>query len=139
MSTGFGAQANVFDPWMEGLQLDQMKIFTEGKPNKDLLKVISDNIRYPDAAMGDLRAQIASCQLALKRLEDLYAKYGRDVIAACVEQIFKDSEAKCRKVIEAFPDGVYEAESFLDDDGYGQRRALSYQSPGGHFRKRHDH
>ncbi|MFC1869544.1 hydantoinase B/oxoprolinase family protein, partial [Thermodesulfobacteriota bacterium] len=118
MSTGFGAQANVFDPWMEGLQLDQLKIYEAGEPKKDLLKVISDNIRFPDAAMGDLRAQIAACQLAQRRLEELFSKYGRDVIFACVKRIFEDTEATCRKVVEGIPDGVYEAESFIDDDNY---------------------
>jgi len=103
---------------MEGLQLDQLKVYERGEPKRDLLKVISDNIRYPDAAMGDMRAQIASCQLALKRLEELYSKYGKDVISACLERIFADTEATCRKVVEEIPDGVYEAESFIDDDGF---------------------
>lgn len=118
MSTGFGAQANVFDPWMEGLQLDQLKIYEEGEPKKDLLKLISDNIRFSDAAMGDMRAQIAACQLALRRLEELFGRYGRDVIFDCVQRIFADTEATCRIVVEGIPDGVYEAESFLDDDNY---------------------
>jgi len=118
MSTGFGAQANVFDPWMEGLQLDQLKIYEAGVPKKDLLKLIADNIRYPDAAMGDMRGQIAACQLAMRRLEELFGKYGKDVIFACIERIFADTEATCRKVVEGIPDGTYEAESFLDDDGY---------------------
>ena len=118
MSTGFGASANVFDPWMEGLQVDQLKIYEAGTPKKDLLKLIEDNIRYPEAAMGDMRGQIASCQLAIRRLEELFIKYGRDVIFACVERIFADTEAICRKVIEGIPDGDYEAESFIDDDNF---------------------
>ena len=27
------------------------------------------------------------------------------------------SEAQARRVVSSFPDGVYEAESFMDDDG----------------------
>src|SRR3954452_12836397 len=42
-STGFGA-GNVTDPWAEGLQLDQLKIYENGKPNEVLLKVLRDNI-----------------------------------------------------------------------------------------------
>ncbi|MDX2446528.1 MAG: hydantoinase B/oxoprolinase family protein [Desulfobacterales bacterium] len=118
MSTGFGAQANVFDPWMEGLQLDQIKIYEAGEVKKDVVKLISDNVRFPDAAMGDMRAQIASCHLAQRRLEELFIKYGRDVIFACVKRIFEDTEVKCRKVVEDIPDGVYEAESFIDDDNF---------------------
>jgi len=118
MSTGFGAQTNVLDPWMEGLQLDQLRIYKGGEPNKDLLKVIADNVRYPEASMGDLRAQIAACQLGLRRLEELFTKFGRDVVLNSVQRIFADTEAKCRKVIEQIPDGTYQAESFMDNNGF---------------------
>ena len=118
MSTGFGAQTNVLDPWMEGLQLDQLMIYKGGEPNQELLKVIADNIRYPEASMGDLRAQMAACQLGLRRLEELFSKFGRDVVLSSVEKVFADTEAKCRKVIEQIPDGTYEAESFMDNNGF---------------------
>ena len=118
MSTGFGAATNVLDPWMEGLQLDQLRIYKAGEPNTELLKVIADNIRYPESSMGDLRAQMAACQLGMRRLEELFTKFGRDVVLDCVERIFADTEAKCRKVIEQIPDDTYEAESFIDNNGF---------------------
>ena len=34
MSTGFGGEAKVLDPWMEGLQLDQLKIYEAGEVNE---------------------------------------------------------------------------------------------------------
>src|SRR5437016_1856240 len=34
LSTGFGGEARVLDPWMEGLQLDQLKICEAGKVNE---------------------------------------------------------------------------------------------------------
>jgi len=107
----------VVDPWMEGLQLDQLKIYEAGKPVEILLKVIRDNIRFPDSSMGDMRSQIAACKLAHRRLDELYEKYGRDTMTAGIEHIFVETETKCRKVVSGYPSGVYEAESFLDDDG----------------------
>ena len=47
-STGFGAGATVADPWLEGLQLDQLKIYREGELDDTLYRVIKDNIRFPD-------------------------------------------------------------------------------------------
>jgi N-methylhydantoinase B len=125
MSTGFGAATNVLDPWMEGLQLDQLRIYKAGEPNTDLLKVIADNIRYPESSMGDLRAQMAACQLGMRRLEELFTKFGRDVVLDCVERIFADTEAKCRNVIEQIPDGTYEAESFIDNNGFQKNVPLN--------------
>src|ERR1700730_9676195 len=117
MSTGFGGEGRVLDPWMEGLQLDQLKICEAGKVTESLLKVIRDNIRFPDSSLGDMRSQIAACRLAFRRLDELFGKFGRDTILSAIERIFAESETKCRKVVSEIPDGVYEAESFLDSDG----------------------
>src|SRR5580658_834464 len=117
MSTGFGAN-NVADPWIEGLQFDQLKVYERGVPDAKLIQIIRDNIRYPDAAMGDMRSQIAACKLAERRLEELYARYGRETIERSIETIFDETERKCRLVVGEIPDGVYEAESIMDSDGF---------------------
>jgi N-methylhydantoinase B len=117
ISTGFGAGAEVVDPWQEGLQLDQLKIYEEGKVNEILLKVIRDNIRFPDSSLGDMRAQIAACRLAHRRLDELFEKFGPEIMLAAIDHIFAETEMKCRRTVSAFPSGVYEAESFLDNDG----------------------
>ncbi len=117
VSTGFGGGPSVRDAWMEGLQLDQLKIHEAGKVNEVLLKVIRDNIRFPDASLGDMRSQIAACRLAFRRLDELFQKFGRGTMLSAITQIFDETEARCRKVVSAIPDGVYEAESFLDNDG----------------------
>ncbi len=117
LSTGFSAASMVVDPWMEGLQLDQIKIYEAGAPDQKALRMIRDNIRYPDAAMGDLRSQIAACRMAERRLSGIFQRYGAQTVHGAIERIFSDSEAKCRRIVSEIPDGVYEAQSFLDPDG----------------------
>jgi N-methylhydantoinase B len=117
MSTGFGAMTMISDPWMEGMQFDQIKIYEAGVPDEKVLKLICDNIRFPDASMGDMRSQIAACKLAERRLTELYGRYGTATIAGALERIFDETEQKCRLVVAAIPDGSYEAESYLDHDG----------------------
>ena len=116
MSTGFGAGPMVTDPWMEGLQLDQLKIYEDGKLNDTLYRIIKDNIRYPESSLGDMRAQIAACRNASRRLEELCDKYSAATVLTAVETIFDESEARCRKAVGRISDGTYEAESFYDDD-----------------------
>jgi N-methylhydantoinase B len=116
-STGFGAGPQVADPWLEGLQLDQLKIYEQGRLNETLYRVIKDNIRFPESSLGDLKSQTAACRLAARRLDELFDKYGRDTVLAAIAQIFDETEQKCRNVVAALPDGVYEAESMIDDDG----------------------
>jgi N-methylhydantoinase B len=116
-STGFGAGATVADPWFEGLQLDQLKIYEEGKLNETLYRVIKDNIRFPESSLGDMKSQMAACRLAARRMDELFDKYGKDTILAAISQIFDETEQKCRNVVAQLPDGIYEAEASIDDDG----------------------
>jgi N-methylhydantoinase B len=116
-STGFGAGATVSDPWLEGLQLDQLKIYEAGKLNDTLYRVIKDNIRFPESSLGDMKSQMAACRLAGRRLDELFGKYGRDTMLAAISQIFDETEQKCRNVVAQLKDGTYEASASIDDDG----------------------
>ena len=80
MSTGFGAGPSVGDPWLEGLQLDQLKIYEAGKLNETLYRVLKDNIRFPESSLGDMKSQMAACRLAVRRMDELFDKYGRETI-----------------------------------------------------------
>src|SRR6267378_3516868 len=117
MSTGFGAGPTVADPWMEGLQLDQLKIYEAGELNETLYRVLKDNIRFPESSLGDMKSQMAACRLAARRMDELFDKYGKDTILAAIARIFAETETKCRNVVAWLPDGSYEAEAALDDDG----------------------
>src|SRR6201995_5035736 len=94
-----------------------LKIYEAGQGNDTLWQIIRDNPRYPDASLGDLRAQIASCQLGARRYGELLARYGRETVEACIAKVWDQAEMSARRVIKAIPDGTYEAESFLDNDG----------------------
>ena len=117
MSTGFGAGPSVADPWLEGLQLDQLKIYEAGKVNETLYRVLKDNIRFPESSLGDMKSQMAACRLAVRRLDELFQKYGKATVLDGIAQIFDETERKCRNVVEKLKDGIYEASSFLDHDG----------------------
>jgi len=117
MSTGFGAGPGVADPWMEGLQLDQLKIYQAGELNETLYRLLGDNIRFPESSLGDMRSQMAACRLAARRLDELFEKYGKATILAAVNRIFSETEQKCRNVVSRLADGVYQADAFIDDDG----------------------
>jgi N-methylhydantoinase B len=64
-----------------------------------------------------MKSQMAACRLAARRMDELFDKYGRDTILAAMAKIFDETETKCRNVVTQLPDGVYQAESSIDDDG----------------------
>ncbi len=109
--------------YQEGLQIPIMKLRNAGVMNEDLLEIIKLNVRLPDLAMGDLRAQITAVTTGERRFLELVGRYGHDNVANAIEAVMDATEASARARTRAIPDGVYEAESFMDDDGVtvGQR------------------
>lgn len=113
---GFGSYATS-EVFAEGVQMRSLKIYEEGRRNETLWQIIQDNTRFPEAALGDMRAQIACCQLGARRYAELIGRYGRATVEAAVDRIWAQADAKVRAVVEKIPDGTYSAESFLDNDG----------------------
>jgi len=113
-STGFGAGATAIDPWMEGLQIDQIKLYDEGKVDEKVWQLIKDNIRYPESSLGDLRSQLAACNLAERRLEELLNRYGYDVTLEAINKIFDQTESRCRAIVQEIKDGEYDSELLFD-------------------------
>ena len=105
------------DIYSEGLQVPIMKYQKAGVLNQDLVDIIAMNVRIPEKAMGDLRAQITALKAGERRFTELLDRYGRDEVLAAIRNIMDNSEAAARARTRTIPDGVYEAESEMDDDG----------------------
>ena len=105
------------DIFSEGIQVPTLKYQTAGVINQDLVDIIRNNVRMPERAMGDLRAQIIAVTTGEKRFLELLDRYGQLPVLNAIDRIMDISEAKARAQTRAIPDGVYEAESFMDDDG----------------------
>ena len=105
------------DIYSEGLQMPIVKIYRKGQINDELVSIIKTNVRLAERAMGDFRAQIAAVKTGEKRFLDMMRKYGRDDVLGAISAIMDQSERLARERVLAMPDGVYEAESFMDDDG----------------------
>jgi N-methylhydantoinase B len=105
------------DIYEEGLQLPIVKIYRAGQLNDELVEIIKSNVRFPDLAMGDFRAQIASVRTGERRFLQLLHRYGCDVVLGSIQQIYHHSAELARQAVLDIPDGEYAAESFMDDDG----------------------
>ncbi|HMN78527.1 MAG TPA: hydantoinase B/oxoprolinase family protein [Burkholderiaceae bacterium] len=112
------------DIWSEGLQLPIVRIHRQGAPNDELLEIIRMNVRIPDQAIGDLNAQIGAVSIGRRRFAELIRRYGRENVLRSIDSIMAQTEMLARSSIRAIPDGVYEAESFLDDDGVDTGRPV---------------
>ncbi|OGA13583.1 MAG: 5-oxoprolinase [Betaproteobacteria bacterium RIFCSPLOWO2_12_FULL_63_13] len=105
------------DIYSEGLQIPICKYQDEGKVNTLLEDIIRMNVRVPTRAMGDLRAQLTAVKTGERRFLELVNRYGAETVRQSIAAIMDQAEAAARKRTLTIPDGEYEAESFMDDDG----------------------
>ena len=105
------------DIYSEGLQIPLLKYQRAGVVNEDLVDLIKQNVRLPDLAMGDLRAQVTAVTTGARRFLELVDRYGSEDVRGSIDIIMDQTDAAARATARTIPDGVYEAESFMDDDG----------------------
>ena len=82
------------------------------------------NVRLPERAMGDFRAQIAAVKTGEQRFMEMIAQIRpRRRARRHRRRSWTRARRRRARASRAIPDGVYEAESFMDDDGVnvGQR------------------
>src|SRR5688572_5677514 len=107
--------------YQEGLRIPPVKLVEGGAINRDVWDLVLLNVRTPREREGDLSAMFASNRTGERRLLEVVAKYGWPSVSRCVREILNYSERMTRLAIRAIPDGTYEAEDFLDDDGVRDR------------------
>jgi N-methylhydantoinase B len=112
------------DIFSEGLQMPMVKAYRRGVANDEIIAIIRANVRLPERAMGDFRAQVAAVRTGERRFLEMIGKYGREEVLAAIARIMDQSEAAARARVRAIPDGVYAAESFMDDDGVAHGRRV---------------
>jgi N-methylhydantoinase B len=75
---------------------------------------LTARMRNPDERRGDLRAQLAANRLASRRMEELCARRGRELVVAAMDELHDYAERRVRAAITALSDGRYEASDVLE-------------------------
>jgi N-methylhydantoinase B len=105
----------------EGLRLPLLKLYEAGEPIDAVFRIIEANTRAPVEVLGDIRAQIAACNVAEEGLRSLIARYGVARLDRYIDALHDYAEAMMRDVIRALPNGVYRATDYID--GVGEQPA----------------
>lgn len=104
--------------FQEGLRIPPTKLYLRGEPNETLINIIRKNVRLPDLVLGDLDAQLATCNIGERELLRLIQRYGEDELRDYFDELLDYGERLTRQAIEAWPDGVYEFTDYIDNDGF---------------------
>ena len=113
---GFTLEAT--DIFTEGLAIPCVKLVHRGHKRRDIIKLLERNNRFPSFA-GDLAAMIGAVQHCVRRLQELVAKWGSDVIRAAINYNIDQTEKRFRAEVFRWPDGSYAADVLIDHDTQG--------------------
>ncbi|KUO75166.1 MAG: hypothetical protein APF81_16195 [Desulfosporosinus sp. BRH_c37] len=112
-----GVAGGLTEIYQEGLRLPMVMLYKNFQENHEVFQILESNIRVPDKTLGDIRAQAACNFVGVRRLQEVFTKFGLEVVQQATNMLLDYSEKRMRESIRNLPDGTYFGEDFLDDDG----------------------
>ena len=112
-----GSMGLATDVYGEGVRIPPIKIVSGGQVVDDVMKLILTNVRSSHERQADFEAQIGSLKTGETRLLEIVERRGEKEARNYAAQLIGYSARMIRSAILQIPDGVYEAEDALDDDG----------------------
>ena len=115
-SKDVGGSMDTTDIFQEGFRMGPVKLIEAGIET-NVVDLIRTNVRFPYQTIGDMHAMISALRMGTIRMKELVGRYGMDQVYAARDEIFRQTEEIERETVRNIPDGVYEAEGVLDNDG----------------------
>ena len=116
-----GSMGLATDVYGEGVRIPPIRIVRGGEVSDDVMKLILTNVRSSDERRADFEAQIGSLKTGEMRLLEIVERRGEKEARDYAQQLVSYSARMMRRAIASIPDGTYEAEDALDDDGISDR------------------
>ena len=102
--------------YAEGLRIPPLKLYEKGVANRTLFRMIEQNVRLPGRVFGDLRSQLAACEIAARGMTDLVSRYTADGVRDLMVAMMDYSERLTRHCLLELPDGEATFTDWIDDD-----------------------
>ena len=109
------------DHFAEGMTYPPIKIVERGTIRKDIEEVYLRRSRAPKLIALDLRAHIASNNVAKQRLLALVDRYGAQTIHSAMKKQMDYAEQRFRERLRKIPDGVWRCETYQEACKTGDR------------------
>ncbi len=101
----------------EGLLVPPIKIGANFLLKEDILAMLSNMTRDPRTMMLDIKARLAACRIAERRVKEIIAEKGSDFYVGALRKILQMTGEAARKKVARINDGVYRQPRFMDTTG----------------------
>src|SRR5690242_1124805 len=112
-----GSMGLATDIYGEGIRIPPIRLVRKGELDGDTMRLLLANVRGNVERRGDFDAQIGSLKTGAARLLEIIERRGEKEATVYAAQLIDYSARLMRHTIASIPDGAYEAEDALDDDG----------------------
>ena len=116
-----GSMGLATDIYGEGIRIPPIRLVRNGELDHDTMRLLLANVRGNVERRGDFDAQIGSLKTGAMRLLEILERRGEAEAIEYASQLISYSARLMRHTIASIPDGSYEAEDSLDDDGIDDR------------------
>ncbi len=100
------------------MRIPCVKLIDRGELREDVLEMIVTASRLPALLGLDIRAFIATLNVARDRINELVTRYGATVVSEAARRVITSTEGRMRARLRELPDGQYHAADFLEHDGH---------------------
>jgi N-methylhydantoinase B len=114
-----GMAADSTEVFEEGIQIPLIKLVERSNLNEACRDLLLQNVRLPELFWGDLEGQMAACYVGEKGFAELARRYSVDGLETLQRELLDYTERLTRLELASIPDGEYDFEDWLDDDGFG--------------------
>ncbi|HWT00254.1 MAG TPA: hydantoinase B/oxoprolinase family protein [Pyrinomonadaceae bacterium] len=112
-----GSMGLATDVYGEGLRIPPVRLVKDGVIDEEMMRLVLANVRGAAERRADFEAQIGSLRTGAVRLLEIVERRGAREASEYAAHLIAYSARLMRRTIDAIPDGEYEAEDALDDDG----------------------
>ncbi len=112
-----GSMGLATDIYGEGIRIPPIRLVRGGELDHDTMRLLLANVRGNVERRGDFDAQIGSLKTGATRLLEIVERRGEREANEYAAHLIDYSARLMRHTIASIPDGTYEAEDALDDDG----------------------
>jgi N-methylhydantoinase B len=114
-----GFNTGAINMYEEGLRIPPTLLVSGDQMVRPTINLLLENTRSPSMMIGDVRALLGTLKTGGERMQALTDRYGFDTVRGAAHYALGLAERRMRAALSKVPDGDYEAERFLDDDGVG--------------------
>ncbi|MCL6090452.1 MAG: hydantoinase B/oxoprolinase family protein [Candidatus Thermoplasmatota archaeon] len=98
----------------EGLVIPPSRFLINDKVNKEVLNFITENFKDADTAIGDLNAQMAANRSGIRRVTELFRRYGKAFVHESWNKSIEHTNRLSLLELKNWNKGVFEAIDYLE-------------------------